>query len=78
LERVLWLAIFLLGLAALFAKEARFHAFTFIIIIAYFTLTTGIVAQSRYRIPIEPFMFINAAVGFFTIKKYLSLNKNSY
>lgn len=46
-------------------KSREKYVFLFIFIILYFTVLTGVVGGSRYRLPIMPFINILCAVGLF-------------
>jgi 4-amino-4-deoxy-L-arabinose transferase-like glycosyltransferase len=46
-------------------RKKEKYVFLFILIILYFSVLTGIVGTTRYRIPIMPFIYILSAVGIF-------------
>lgn len=52
--------IALLALASIFFSKNRSYTILFIGIILYFSLLTGTVAYSRFRMPIAPFLFLLA------------------
>jgi hypothetical protein len=65
LERMVWLVLFILAFAAPFVtagRQRRFTVFSVIMILAIAMLASPI-AQPRYRIPAEPFIWLSAALA---------------
>lgn len=66
-ERFLWLILIILAIFPVFKKDTRIFSIFFISIILYFAVLTGPVSYVRYRLPVEPFIFILAIGGFWVI-----------
>lgn len=68
LERLIWLVLFLAALCttvgAVYKRKANASLFVlFFVLIIAFGLMTGPVAYSRYRLPVEPFIFLLACAS---------------
>lgn len=66
LGKILWSSLYifaLFGMVDLLRRQKYFYLFLFLGIILYFALTIGAVAYSRYRFPINPLIFLLAAIG---------------
>lgn len=72
LEYIFWLIIIFLSAVSVFFRKYRLQALFFISIAMYFAVLTGPVVHVRYRVPAEPFMFLSALMGYYSLKGYLS------
>ena len=72
LENIFWLFMFLIGIASLWDHRNRRLVLLCYLCILYFTIATGPVSYARYRLSLEPFLFILAAMGGFYLwnKRY--------
>jgi len=68
---IMFMSFFTIGKELYFKNKEKILFVLFCgALIAYFAVLTGPVANERYRLPVEPFMFILASVGiFFIIEK---------
>ena len=62
-ESLIWVALTALALLSLTICRYRRSTILVAVVIAYFALVTGPVAYPRYRLPIEPLLFILAGVA---------------
>lgn len=68
--KIFWSLIYflaILGAINLLKQKKYFYLILFLSIIFYFALTVGIIAYSRYRFPVNPFIFLLAASGIWSI-----------
>ncbi len=83
-ERLFWFLLCVLSLCALMSREYRKQVIVLLVFISYFAILTGPVSYSRYRLPAEPFLFLSAGIGVWTlvckytgIAKYFSNTKSN-
>ncbi len=62
-EKFVWLGIVIVGLFSLADRKHRRMVVFFCVVILYFALATGPVSNTRYRLPLEPFLFMLAVMG---------------
>lgn len=70
IEIFFWLLVTGLSLFAV-ARLRTFHALLFAALIGYFAVLTGPMAVARYRLPIEPFLFILGFAGLYAVVTWL-------
>ena len=68
LEIAFWLAILLS--AAWAVRSFNFKILLLACLVAYFAVLTGPIAMARYRVPVEPYLFILAAIGVHSFVKH--------
>lgn len=77
LERILWLLALLMSFLSIFYKKNRAFSIYCLVMILYFAMLTGPVSYPRYRLPVEPFIFmmifIHASDLFFIVKNKILL-----
>jgi len=72
--KLFWVLIYfaaILGAINLLKRKEYLYLILFLIIIFYFALTAGIIAYSRYRFAVNPFIFILAAAGLRYLRELL-------
>lgn len=78
-ERVLWLLMFLLSILSILNKKTRTFSIFCLFMILYFAILTGPVSYSRYRLPVEPYLFMVLPISIATIfdlfKKHIYYKK---
>ncbi len=78
LERLLWLCIYVSVLLGVWKLKDTKLKILLLLLIGYFAFLTGPVALARYRVPIEPFIFILASIGFYHIPMVFTSIMNTY
>ena len=59
-DRALMIIVTVSALLAIFIRKNRFYSLLFLALIFYFALLTGPVSVPRYRLPVEPYLFLLA------------------
>jgi len=71
-------AFAILGLAVVFRKkEMRSWALWLALTLLYFAATSGTIAYSRYRYPIQPILFLFAIMGAVALWRFFQRNRRS-
>ncbi len=58
-------------------KKVKFAVISGILLILYFAILTGPVAQARYRVPVTPFLFPLAIYSLFKLKSFIENKKTT-
>lgn len=58
LERLLWLSSLIILAIGVYFKESRKYLIMCTVMVLYFAVLTGPVSYARYRLPVEPYLFI--------------------
>lgn len=64
IERLFWALVFVSPFITLYGDKNRLITLFFICLIVYFAILTGPVAYVRYRMPVEPFVFLTVPIAY--------------